>query len=132
MKRSRQIVLLLGGALAVGGLTACGPDEESQEVTVSDQNTYTNNTPVPGAGYYHAPYRRWYSLPYNYYDPQRGYYHGDQWTPKPHQSDVTESRPTPEAAQAASAKQSASQSTTHTSRTISRGGFGRSRFFSSS
>lgn len=70
---------------------------------------------MPGAGYYHAPFRGWYSLPYNYYDPQiKLYFYGNQWGQQPFESITNLSSPTSEAVQLA-----------ENARTdITRGGFG--------
>lgn len=128
MKRSRHIRLVLLGSLAGGALTGCGPEDDrasSLMPPVSDQMTYTNNHHVPGVGYYHAPYHAWYPFPYNFYSPERGYYHGDRWTREPNQTGVTASRPSPQAAQTARAEQMARSQ-------VSRGGFGRSLFRSGS
>jgi hypothetical protein len=54
---------------------------------------YTNNHYLPGAGYYHAPYHAWYPLPYNAYDPARGYYHGGVWTREPDENTLRVSQP---------------------------------------
>ena len=58
--------MLIGG-LSAGALAGCGPD---QPPPLSSDAVYTNNCYVPGVGYYHAPFRAWYSLPYNHFDPQ--------------------------------------------------------------
>ncbi|HLP77069.1 MAG TPA: hypothetical protein VK327_09130 [Candidatus Paceibacterota bacterium] len=115
MKRSRSIRLVLIGTLSVGALTSCGPRGSSPDVTA--QNVYTNNYFVPGAGYYHAPFRSWYPLPYNHYDPQnRLYFYGGQWSTSPHRSITNISPPTVEMAAAAQAQRT----------DIRRGGFGSS------
>ena len=61
--------MLLGG-LSAGALSGCGP----QSVPITQDCVYTNNYYVPGVGYYHAPFRAWYVLPYNHYDPQSSRY----------------------------------------------------------
>jgi len=58
MKRSKCIRLILLGGLSVGALTGC-----EQKPAVSAEQFYTNNFYIPGAGYYHAPFRAWYSFP---------------------------------------------------------------------
>ena len=110
MKRSKRIRLILLGGLSVGALTGC-----EQKPAVSAENVYTNNFYIPGAGYYHAPFRGWYALPYNHFDTQRKlYFYGGQWGAAPFESITNISSPTLQAAQAA-----------QNSRTdISRGGFG--------
>lgn len=112
MKRSKSIRLLLLGGLSTAALTGC-----DQKPAVSTQNFYTNNFYVPGAGYYHAPFRNWYSLPYNHFDVQRqGYFYGGMWGPRPFESITNISSPTPEAVQLAQIQRT----------DITRGGFGHS------
>ncbi len=97
MKRSRHVKLVLLGGLSAGALAGCGPNAGGPPA-VSTDAVYTNNLYVPGAGYYHAPFRAWYSKPYNYYDPQtRSYYYGGQWGAQPHQSITNISSPTAQA-----------------------------------
>ena len=65
---------------------------------MTSENVYTNNFYVPGVGYYHAPFRAWYALPYNHFDTQnRRYFFGGQWGTSPHQSITNISPPTPTA-----------------------------------
>jgi hypothetical protein len=110
MKRSQSIRLILLGGLSSAALVGCG-----QKPSVSTQNFYTNNFFVPGAGYYHAPFRGWYALPYNHFDAQKNlYYYGGQWGVKPFESVTNISSPSPEAVQLAQ----------NTRTDISRGGFG--------
>ncbi len=113
MKRSRTIKLILLTGVSAGTLVGCGPDVKQQPVT--ENNVYTNNYYLPGAGYYHAPFRAWYYLPYNHFDPQlQRYFYGGQWGAAPHQSITNISPPTGTAA-----------NTVQLARTdISRGGFG--------
>lgn len=104
MKRSKEVRLILLGGLSVGALAASAAAAEPR---VTPESYYTNDYQLPGAGYYHAPYRAFYPLAYNHYDPQRKqYFHGGQWTPEPHRSIVNISNPTPEAASAAQAARS--------------------------
>ena len=80
MKRSRSIRLVLLGGLSAGALAGCGPDPPPP---LSADAVYTNNCYVPGVGYYHAPFRAWFSLPYNHFDPQtKRYFYGGQWSPR--------------------------------------------------
>jgi hypothetical protein len=103
---------LIGG-LAAGALTSCGPDP----APVSPTNVYTNNHFVPGVGYYHAPFRAWYSLPYNHFDARNHqYFYGGQWGAAPHQSITNISPPTAEVARQAQSQRS----------DIPRSGFGHS------
>jgi hypothetical protein len=104
VKRSRSIRLVLIGGLSAGTLTSCGP-EGSQKSPLSPQNVYTNNYYVPGVGYYHAPFRAWYALPYNHFDTQsQRYFFGGAWAATPHQSITNISPPTPEIARLAEAQ----------------------------
>jgi hypothetical protein len=113
VKRSKSIRLVLIGGVSAGALAGCKPEPPA----LSTQSYYTNNHAVPGAGYYHAPFRAWYQLPYNHFDPQRlSYFHGGQWAAAPHESITNISSPT-----LAAVQQAQSQTTA-----ISRGGFGRS------
>ena len=83
---------------------------------VTTESYLTNDEHVPGAGYYHAPFRAFYSFPYNHYDANRKlYFYGGQWGPAPYRSIVNISTPTPEAVQAV-----ASQRTDN----VRRSGFG--------
>ena len=79
------------------------------------------NQHIPGAGYYHAPFRGFFSFPYNHYDVNRKqYFYGGHWGPAPHRSIVNISAPTPEAAKAAE-----SVRTDLLSSYVPRSGFGR-------
>ena len=97
MKRSRRVKLVLLGGLSAGALAGCGPNAGGPPA-VSTDAVYTNNFRIPGAGYYHAPFRAWYPQPYNYFDPQtQRYYYGGQWALEPCQSITNISAPTAEA-----------------------------------
>jgi hypothetical protein len=112
VKRSRSIRLVLLGGLS-GAFTSCGPPSPPVEST----GVFTNNHHVPGVGYYHAPYRAWYSLPYNHFDARRArYFHGGQWRDTPHESMINISSPNADAV-----RQVAAQRTD-----IRRSGFGSS------
>jgi hypothetical protein len=114
VKRSRRIRLVLIGGLSAGAATSCGPSGSPPGV-VSANSVYTNNHYLPGVGYYHAPFRAWYSQPYNHFDPQsRRYFFGGRWAAFPHESITNISAPTPAAVQQAHAQQSS----------VTRGGFG--------
>ncbi len=104
MKRSRSIRLVLIGGLAAGATTGCGPSAGNLS-GVSAENVYTNNHPLPhGGGYYHAPFRAWFPIPYNLYDPKTNrYYQGGRWESSPHVSITNLSSPTPDAIQLAEA-----------------------------
>jgi hypothetical protein len=114
VKRSRRIKLVLLGGLSAGAIAGCGPNAGGPPA-VNTNGVYTNNLHIPGAGYYHAPFQRWYILPYNHFDPQtQRYFYGGQWGMEPHQSIINISSPTTEAV-----------SHVATARTdVRRGGFG--------
>lgn len=108
--------MVLIGGISAGALTSCGPGDIAR-APVSAQSVYTNNFFVPGAGYYHAPFRAFYPMPYNHFDPQtKRYYYGGQWALTPCQSITNISPPTVQVAQAAQAQRT----------DIPRGGFGSS------
>ena len=110
MKRSLQIRLLFVGGLSAGALTGC-----TSRPNVSVANVYTNDFFIPGAGYYHAPFRGWFAKPYNYYDPQNQlYFYGGQWGKLPFASITNLSNPTSDAVALAQSART----------DISRGGFG--------
>ncbi len=103
MKRSKSIRLVLLGGLSAGALAGCGPNAHAP-APISENNVYTNNYYVPGVGYYHAPFRNWYELPYNHFDATaRLYFFGGQWAGQPHQSITNISSPTEVAASHAQA-----------------------------
>ena len=101
MKRSPRIRLVLIGGLSAGALAGCGP---GQAPPLSAEAVYTNNCYVPGVGYYHAPFRAWYSLPYNYFDPKtQRYFYGGQWSATACESITNISSPAPSVVQLAEA-----------------------------
>jgi hypothetical protein len=101
VKRSRTVKRLLLGGFTAGLASACAG---AAEPTITSNNLYTNETFIRGAGYYHAPFQGFFTLPYNHYDAQRKmYFYGGQWGPAPHQSIVNISAPKPEAARVAQA-----------------------------
>ncbi len=106
--------MLIG--VSAGALSGCGPGDP-RKAAVTTEAVYTNNFYVPGVGYYHAPFRAWYTLPYNHFDPKnQRYFFGGQWGETPHQSITNISSPTPAAAQLAQAQRT----------DVQRGGFGSS------
>jgi hypothetical protein len=114
VKRSRSIKLVLIGGLTAGALTSCGP-QSAQRAPITADRVYTNNFFVPGVGYYHAPFRAWYSLPYNHFDPRtQRYFYGGLWGAAPFQSITNISAPPPGVAQQAQAQRT----------DVHRGGFG--------
>ena len=114
MKRSTSIRLLLLGGVSAGALAGCGHGS-NQTIPLSQENVYTNNFYVAGVGYYHAPFRGWYALPYNHFDPgSQRYYYGGQWASTPHRSITNISAPTLEAVQRCEAQRT----------DVTRGGFG--------
>jgi len=111
VKRSRSIRLILIGGVTAGVLTGCSPGKPP----VSPDAVYTNNYYVPGVGYYHAPFRDWFPLPYNHFDPQRQqYFYGGQWGAAPFENITNVSSPTPQSAAHAESVRT----------DIQRGGFG--------
>ena len=114
MKRSRSIKLVLIGGLTAGALTNCG-SQNAQTAPITADRVYTNNLYVAGVGYYHAPFRAWYSLPYNHFDPQmQRYFYGGQWGAAPFQSITNISAPPSAVAQHTEAQRT----------DVPRGGFG--------
>jgi hypothetical protein len=96
--------LVLIGGLSAGALTGCGPGG-NQSPPIGTQNVYTNNYYVSGVGYYHAPFRAFYQIPYNFYEPKsQQYFFGGQWAASPHQSITNISAPTSEVAAQAEAQ----------------------------
>jgi hypothetical protein len=86
--------MLLGG-LTAGALSACSAAAATR---ITTESYLTNEDHIPGAGYYHAPFRTFYPKPYNHYDAgTKMYYYGGQWQPTPHRSIVNISTPTAEA-----------------------------------
>lgn len=119
MKRSKSIRLVLIGGLTAGALAGCTP----AQAPVSTEAVYTNNCFVPGVGYYHAPFRGFYPLPYNHYDPQtKRYFAGGQWGAEPFENITNLSSPPLEVA-----AQAQSQRTD-----VPRGGFGGTSYHHSS
>lgn len=115
MKKSRSIRLVLIGGLTAGVASGCNPVGNAPAAIVAG-NVYTNNFHVPGSGYYHAPFRAWYPIPYNQFDASKQqYYFGGTWSATPHQSITNISGPTAEAAQRAQSART----------DIQRSGFGR-------
>jgi hypothetical protein len=117
VKRSRSIRLILLGGLSAGALASCSPG--SHPAPITQENYYTNNFHVPGVGYYHAPFRAWFELPYNHFDAQaQRYFYGGQWGPAPFETISNISQPTAQAAALAEARRT----------DIVRGGFGHSYY----
>ena len=107
MKRSREIRLVLLGGLSLGALGGCNPKPgippppaPAAAAAGADSpdraNVFTNDYRVPELGYYHAPFRAWYPLPYNHYSQERRqYYYGGTWADAPWQSITNLSTPLP-------------------------------------
>jgi hypothetical protein len=113
VKRSHTITLVLLGGISAGAFSGCKSTDAP--VCISPESVYANDYHVPGVGYYHAPFHRFFPLPYNHYDATlKQYYFGGQWAQIPFQSAINVSAPTPEAAQQAEAART----------DITRGGFG--------
>ena len=71
-------------------------------------------------GYYHAPFRAFYPMPYNYFEPKSGrYFYGGIWGESAFLNFTNVSSPTPEVAALAQAQR------TDVQRDIQRSGFGR-------
>jgi len=102
VKRSRSIRLILLGGLSASALSGCSPPNPTP---ISQENYYTNNFHLPGVGYYHAPFRNWYALPYNHFDPKtQRYFYGGQWGAAPYDTITNISQPLPQAATLAQAQ----------------------------
>ncbi len=137
-KRSGCVRLLLVGTVAgiCGfGVYSCVKDDgvDDDDVTcVRSGSSYENNHYVPGAGYYHAPFRAWFPNRYNDHDPARGHYFNGGWHSSPDRSNVTSSIPDDAAVsrvnrswRAANPGEVASRKASiASSRSIFRGGFG--------
>jgi len=115
VKRSHRVALVLLGGASAGAFTGCSQSSAGRPVRISSQCVYVNDYYVPGAGFYHAPFHRFFPYAYNYYDARmKMYYYGGLWASQPFQSAVNISSPTEDAAKLAEA-----------SRTdVVRGGFG--------
>jgi hypothetical protein len=116
VKRSQKVALVLLGGASAGAFSGCSQPGIGRPVRISSQCVYVNDYYVPGVGYYHAPFRRFYPHAYNYYDSRmKMYFFGGKWALSPFQSPINISSPFDDAARLAEA-----------SRTdIVRGGFGR-------
>lgn len=74
---------------------------------MTPESYYTNDYHLPGAGYYHAPFREFYPQRYNHFDAGRKmYFYGGKWGPTPHRSIINISAPTDAAARNAEARRS--------------------------
>jgi hypothetical protein len=72
---------LIGVPLAIG-LARRATEDDTPAVPAVDPNTvYQMNHHIPGAGYYHVPFHAWFPIPYNTFQPGRGWYRGGQWRP---------------------------------------------------
>jgi hypothetical protein len=112
LKRSKNIRLVLITGISAGALAGCS---QPAKPPVSASSVYTNDFYLPGAGYYHAPFRDWFAFPYNHFDPQtQRYYFGGRWGTTPFESITNISSPTPQAADRAEAMRT----------DVKRGGFG--------
>ena len=95
MKKSTMVTLVLSGALMGGCDNRVRTVYQPNDPGPAAEAEPTNNTYVPGMGYYHAPYHGWYKYPYNYFQPDYGYYHGGVFSPDPAPIVVVSSRPPP-------------------------------------
>ena len=83
-RASRQVTLVLSGALSCAAVSGCMKSSEQMDVqSINDSNAYTNNSYYPGRGYYHSGSRIWYPYSWGYHDPQRGYFHDGNWSKTP-------------------------------------------------
>lgn len=121
---------MLISALSVGSLTGCGPAPDFSKAQITADSVYTNNFHVPGVGYYHAPFRQWYPLPYNHFDAKTArYYYGGQWSFIPAQSITNISPPLDTAARLAESKRTdvdRNNGVGFVGNSVQRGGFGSS------
>lgn len=123
MKRSRSVQRVLLGGLTAGALA--GVPVLAALPRVTQENYYTNEIHIPGAGYYHAPFGAFYPYPYNHFDAaRREYFYGGIWGPAPHRSIVNISAPTEAAARAAELART--DRPVQTNNSIHRSGFGSS------
>jgi hypothetical protein len=116
MKKSTTVTLIMSGALLAG----C--DRYGGNGSNGDNLSLTNNTFVPGQGYWHAPYHDWYPYPYNYYRSGFGYYHGGTYSDAPEESPVTSSSGFRGSGFSSGGGSSSADPGGHSS--VSRGGFG--------
>jgi hypothetical protein len=125
------VVLVLSGAI-LGG---CSRREESAALNLKNPQVLTNDTYIPGRGYYHSHFHGFFPFPYNFYSPGMGYYRGGSYHPQP---DLRLAPPTipgrassPDQMQARAAR-SRQQAQATRSSSVNRGGFTRTRSWSSS
>lgn len=84
MKKSTAVTLLISGALMAGCDDRTNWSSGSGNISYDTNGVpITNNTFVPGQGYWHEPYHGWYPYPFNYYRPGLGYYHGGIFSSAP-------------------------------------------------
>jgi len=93
MKRSTAVTLVISGALLAGCDDHCNFGGCSSRAGTGTNASISNNTYLPGHGYWHAPYHDWYPYPYNYYRPGFGYYYGGGYYDRPEASSITASSP---------------------------------------
>ena len=109
-KRSKAVRLVLISALSAAAAAGC-----KDKAAISPSCLYTNNYYLPGVGYYHAPFGRWYAFPYNHFDPRtRKYYYGGHWAREPMECLTNLSAPSTAVAQQAELLRT----------DVARGGFG--------
>jgi hypothetical protein len=84
MKKSTAVTLVISGALMAGCDNRPNWSSGNGDAEYSTNGVaITNNTYVPGQGYWHAPYGGWYPYPFNYYRAGYGYYHGGNFSSEP-------------------------------------------------
>lgn len=98
MKRSRTIALVLLGSASTAVFDGCNRVHTFPVERISAQAYYPNDYYIPGAGYYHAPFRAFFPYPYNYRFAAGSYYYGGQLGSTPFESVINISSPTEGAA----------------------------------
>ncbi|MEI7728068.1 MAG: hypothetical protein WCO56_00735 [Verrucomicrobiota bacterium] len=141
-KASQQVTLVLSGALTLVTVAGCSRSVQPPLMNVQlekDTNQYTNNTQVAGRGYYHSHSGIWYPFPWGHYDSRYGYFYDGQWSAQPRMGPPPMIASTPKglASLAPQSRSSSSyggstHSSSHSSGSISRGGFGSSGHSASS
>lgn len=107
MRKPQSIIIALIGAGVAGGAALNSFNRPPARSYASSsyrpaaaRRSYQTDEYVSGLGYFHAPYRAFYPYRFNYYDPNRGYFHGGLWTPQPMQTLISSAMPADEWLQA--------------------------------
>lgn len=100
-------------------MAGCGRREEPRPTAEGparkESQVLTNDTYIPGRGYYHAPFFTFFPFPYNHYRPGAGYYRGGQYHSYPDYSVLPPTKPGPHA-------------NVTPAENVNRGGFARSKW----